>query len=91
MTWEGFSKYLGVQGIVTLLLVGCYCYMVAMNLPVSPEFQGVMTIVIGFTFGKNGTNYLQALRGGGGGGVSNARTSLSSSSQNDTSIQRQDR
>lgn len=60
--WESFTKYVGVPGLVTIILVGGYVYMAIAQVPVPEAYNALMTTVAGFTFGKNGTNYLAKLR-----------------------------
>lgn len=61
--WEGFSKYIGIQGIIALILIGTFVAMVLMEKPIPEMFTPFMTLVLGFFFGKNGTSLLATLRG----------------------------
>jgi len=60
-----FSKYIGVQG---LLAIGFFTVFVIVTLrgqEVNPEFWGILGIIIGFYFAKNGKEILDQVRGNG--------------------------
>lgn len=58
MNWEQFGKYIGIQGVIALLLMSGYIIMTVTGKPVTQEYVSIMMIVVGFFFGKNGYNYL---------------------------------
>jgi len=58
--WEGFSKYVGVSGIIALMLVSAYVASIFVPAQLPPGFEQVMLIVIGYYFGKNGANIATA-------------------------------
>jgi len=57
--WEGFSKYLGIQGVIAILLVVAYILAIFLTVDLPAGFEAIMLIVIGFFFGKNGSAYVQ--------------------------------
>jgi len=63
--WKGFNTYVGIQGVIALLLI--IAYIASIFIPASlPEgFVEIMLIVIGFFFGKNGGAYIQKVTGSG--------------------------
>jgi hypothetical protein len=52
--WDGFAKYVGVQGILAIGLGAGMVYMMVTNQPIPQEVVGIFGIVVGFYFGKNG-------------------------------------
>lgn len=69
--WDGFAKYVGVQGLLALLLGGVIGYLAVVRVPIPQELIGVFGIVVGFYFGKNGRMIVsdaQAKVTAGGGG-----------------------
>lgn len=53
-----FDKFLDLlaesvifQGLITLLVIGAWIYMMVAGLPVPPELQGAALLIIGFFFG----------------------------------------
>jgi len=58
--WEGFAKYVGVSGIIALMLVGAYVAAVFVPAQLPPGFEQVMLLVVGYYFGKNGRNFVNA-------------------------------
>jgi hypothetical protein len=58
--WEGFAKYVGVSGIIALMLVGAYVASVFVPAQLPPGFEQVMLLVVGYYFGKNGGNIVNA-------------------------------
>lgn len=58
--WEGFAKYVGVSGVIALMLVGAYVASVFVPAQLPPGFEQVMLLVVGYYFGKNGTNIVNA-------------------------------
>lgn len=68
--WDGFAKYVGVQGLLALLLGGVIGYLAVVQVPIPQELIGVFGIVVGFYFGKNGRMIVadaQAAKGATGG------------------------
>ena len=61
--WEGFAKYLGVQGIMALALVGGFIYATIAQLPLPDLYTNVMTLVVGYYFAKNGVGIIAAITG----------------------------
>jgi hypothetical protein len=58
--WEGFAKYVGVSGVIALMLVGAYVASVFVPAQLPPGFEQVMLLVVGYYFGKNGHNIVNA-------------------------------
>ena len=61
--WEDFNKYVGVQGLMGLGLVGGFIYASLAGLTLAENYTSLMTLVIGYYFAKNGVGILAALRG----------------------------
>ncbi len=59
---EWFGKYIGVQGVMGVALVGGYIYMSTAALPVADDYKSLMTLVLGFYFAKNGVSMLEKLK-----------------------------
>ena len=54
--FEWFTKYIGIQGI---LAIGFFVVFLVMSLRgqnMNPEFFGILGIIVGFYFAKNGHN-----------------------------------
>jgi len=49
--WQLLKESIIVQGLVTLALVGTFCYLVATGRPVPDSLQGLLGLVVGFFFG----------------------------------------
>ena len=62
MSWEGFSKYVGIQGVLALLLVVGYIAAIFVPVELPESYANVMTFVVGFYFAKNGGNMFNAAR-----------------------------
>ena len=62
--WDGFAKYLGVQGLMGLALVGGFIYASLAQIQLPDLYTNVMTLVVGFYFAKNGVGILSALKNG---------------------------
>lgn len=61
--WDKFSKYVGIQGIMGLLMLIVYLLMTLWGKPVPELFTNLMTMIIGYYFAKNGLNVMAAWRG----------------------------
>ena len=61
--WEDFNKYVGVQGIMGLGLVGGFIYASITLITLPENYTSIMTLVIGYYFAKNGVGILAAFRG----------------------------
>lgn len=59
--WEGFSKYVGVSGVIALMLVFAYVTSVFVPASLPPGFEQIMLLVVGYYFGKNGRNAVTAI------------------------------
>lgn len=60
--WEGFNRYVGIQGIIAVGLVCAYVYAALVVIVLPEGFTEIMTLVIGFYFAKNGGGIITALR-----------------------------
>ena len=52
--WEEFNLYVGVQGILALMVTIAIIVMVTTGRPVPGELWGITGVAWGFYFGKNG-------------------------------------
>lgn len=59
---ELFFQYVGVRGILSLLLVGVYAYLNAVGLQATDAFENVMLIVLGSYMTQNGQKLLAAYK-----------------------------
>lgn len=59
--WEGFGKYVGVQGIMGLVLLGGFVFATLKQIALPELYSNLMTLVIGYYFAKNGVGILAAL------------------------------
>jgi len=62
---EQFGKYVGVQGIVFLLLSVGYIAAPFVEVVLPEGYTEILTLTFGFYFAKNGTNIARAIRPGG--------------------------
>jgi uncharacterized membrane protein len=51
---EWFTKYIGIQGLLAVGFFVVFCIMTFQGQEVNPEFWGILGIIIGFYFAKNG-------------------------------------
>lgn len=59
--WEGFGKYVGVQGVMGIMLLGGFVYASLEEIVLPALYSNMMTLVIGYYFAKNGVGILAAL------------------------------
>jgi len=52
--WGGFAKYVGIQGIMALALVGGYIAAPYVGVVLPEGYTEITTFVCGFYFAKNG-------------------------------------
>ena len=52
--WDGFAKYIGVQGILAIILTIALVTILIMGIPVTTELLALVTLTYGFYFAKNG-------------------------------------
>jgi uncharacterized membrane protein YbhN (UPF0104 family) len=57
-----FQQSTIMQGLITLIVVGVYAYMVCAGRPVPSEFLGLVTLVIGFFFGAKLQNAINGVK-----------------------------
>lgn len=60
--WENFGKYIGVQGLMALTMVGGFVFANLTGRMVSSLYTELMTLIIGFYFAKNGVSVLERLK-----------------------------
>jgi len=60
-----FAKYVGIQGILTMGFFLVFCIMTVRGMEINPEFYGILGIIIGFYFAKNGKEIVDQVRGNG--------------------------
>ncbi len=65
--WEGFNKYVGVQGVLALIITIAMIVMLFMLIVVPDQLWTLLGLSWGFYFAKNGGNLINAARGIGGG------------------------
>jgi len=58
--WEGFAKYVGISGVIAVMLVGGYLAAIFLQVPLPTGFEQIMLLIIGYYFGKNGRNVAMA-------------------------------
>jgi hypothetical protein len=62
MNWENFAKYVGVQGIMGVLLLLSIIGLLFAKIEVPQFLYNMLTLVIGFYFAKNGVGIVAALK-----------------------------
>lgn len=62
---EGFNKYVGVQGILAVLLVAGYIAAPFADVILPAGYTEVATLVLGFYFAKNGPGIVATARRSG--------------------------
>lgn len=60
--WDGFAKYVGVQGILAIMFAAAIIYMMIAQIPIAEAVFGVFGIMVGFFFGSNGRAYVAAVK-----------------------------
>lgn len=61
--WANFNKYVGIQGILAVMLVASIIYMAITQIPIPDVLIGLGGAACGFYFAKNGPNLITAARG----------------------------
>lgn len=59
---EGFAKYIGVQGLLTLALGVGYIAAPYADVALPQGYTELMSLVVGFYFARNGPNVISAVR-----------------------------
>jgi hypothetical protein len=62
-TWEDFNKFVGVQGLMALVLLSGFVFASVKQTPLPEIYMNLMTLVVGYYFAKNGVGIVAALRG----------------------------
>jgi len=60
--WESFGKYVGIQGIIALIMLAGYVATPYARVTLPAGYTELMSLVLGFYFAKNGTGVISALR-----------------------------
>ena len=61
--WEGFNKYIGIQGLIALIMLVAYAAAPYSQVTLPEGFTELMSLVFGFYFAKNGVGIISALKG----------------------------
>ena len=61
--WEGFNKYVGIQGLMGMILLLGFVYASLTSIQLPDLYTNVMTLVIGYFFAKNGVGILSSVKG----------------------------
>ena len=61
--WERFHKYVGIQGVIALIMVAAYIAVIFVEAPLPEGYTELMTFIFGTYFTKNGGNIAQAVKG----------------------------
>ena len=60
---EGFARYVGVQGVLAVLITIAMIVMIFLLIPVPKEFWTLLGVSWGFYFAKNGGNVVNRIQG----------------------------
>lgn len=60
--WEKFHRYVGVQGVMAIVLTMTMIYMLVSQIPIPDVLIGLMGTTWGFYFAKNGMNVANGVR-----------------------------
>ena len=52
--WEGFNKYVGIQGLLALIMGLVLVYATVTGMSLDESFKTYFTFVLGYYFAKNG-------------------------------------
>ncbi len=61
---DWFGKYIGIQGVIALLLVIVYVVAALAVIALPTGYTELLSLTIGFYFAKNGVGVIRAARGG---------------------------
>jgi len=61
--WEGFNKFIGIQGVIGLILLVGYVAAPYTTTVLPEGYTELMSLVFGFYFAKNGVGIIGALKG----------------------------
>ena len=56
--WELFGQSMILSGFITVLCIGCLCYLAVAQLPIPEVLVNICLIVVSFFFGTKATNTL---------------------------------
>ncbi len=60
--WEGFNRYLGVQGIIALVLFAVYAYAALTGIELPGGYTELTALILGHYFGKNGKAIVSTIK-----------------------------
>ena len=60
--WERFHKYVGIQGVIALIMVIAYIAVIFFERVLPEGYTELMTFIFGTYFTKNGSNIAQAVK-----------------------------
>lgn len=63
--WEGFNKYVGIQGILALGLGTGFIVAPFLEVTLPQGYNELLSLVVGFYFAKNGVGIVGAIRRNG--------------------------
>ena len=63
--WEGFARYVGIQGLLALGLGAGYIYAAVAGVPLPEGYTELVSLVLGFYFAKNGVPLVRRVTGRG--------------------------
>ncbi len=58
-----FVKYVGIQGLLALLLIVGYVYAAMSGITLPEGYTEIATLILGYYFAKNGVGIVSAIRG----------------------------
>jgi hypothetical protein len=58
--WELFATSVITQSIITIMVIGVWCYMMVAQIPIPPFLTDIVALVVGFFFGSK---YAMAMNG----------------------------
>ncbi len=61
--WEGFGQYVGIGGVISIILTGIYGYGVISGVTLPDGYTELMSAIVGFFIAKNGTNIAARVMG----------------------------
>ena len=57
-----FVKYVGIQGVLAIGIFSTFLIMTWRGQEINPEFYGILGIIIGFYFAKNGRDLIDGIK-----------------------------
>lgn len=63
--WDGFGKYVGIQGVLAVTMTAAAIGLMYLGKPVPSEAWGLLGVAWGVFFAKNGKAVAQSVTGSG--------------------------